>query len=68
VIAKNKSTQARELAIISNKGMQDLEVEIFKWLMDRGLGMDEDSEQRTPLDIAAANGHTGILKLFKRSG
>ena len=42
-------------------------VEMFKYFMELGLDpMAEDGQQRTSLDIAAACGNVGILKLFER--
>lgn len=39
----------------------------FKYLMTKGLDVAaEDNRRRTPLDIAAAFGHTEILALFKK--
>ena len=65
VIAKKPSTGLKD-----SRGFdvnRNPQVEIFKWLMEMGLGIDEDTEQRTPLDIAAASGNMGILELFKRT-
>lgn len=43
------------------------ELEVFKWLMDKGLDPAiEDREQRTPLDLAMAAGNDNILRLFER--
>ncbi|KAK4693737.1 hypothetical protein P7C71_g3715, partial [Lecanoromycetidae sp. Uapishka_2] len=51
------------------RGEKDLEVEIFQWLMAKGLDpTSEDDEQRTPLDLAAAAGNENILRLFERKG
>lgn len=66
VVAKKPYEQSHNLARFNKNGLNP-DVENFKWLMEKGLGMDEDSEQRTPLDVAAASGHTGILELFKRT-
>ena len=42
-------------------------VELFGWLIEQGCKVGwEDCEQRTALDVAAANGNEGILKLFQR--
>ena len=60
VVAKRNFAHAR------GQG-ENPDVETFKWLMKKGLDMDEDAEQRTPLDIASASGNTGILELFKRA-
>jgi ankyrin repeat protein len=39
----------------------------FKWLMDKGLDpWEEDKEQRSSLDLAAAAGKKEILEMFKR--
>ena len=66
VIAKKPNSKSQDLARFNKNGMNP-DVEIFMWLMEKGLGMDEDSEQRTPPDVAAASGNTGILELFKRT-
>ena len=66
VIAKKPYELSQNEARFTETG-QNPDVEIFKWLMEKGLGMDEDSEQRTPLDVAAASENPGILELFKRT-
>ena len=46
---------------------KDLEVEIFNWLMEKGLdATSEDDQRRTRLDLAVAAGNGGILSLFER--
>jgi ankyrin repeat protein len=64
VVAKKDSEPQDELGL-DQIARQNPDVEIFKWLMDKGLGIDEDDEQRTPLDVAAASENAGILELFK---
>ena len=47
--------------------VQEATMELFSWLMERGCDVSwEDYEQRTALDVAAACGSVGILRLFKR--
>jgi ankyrin repeat protein len=67
VVAGKNFAQAQNLGRFNKDGWQNPDVEIFEWLMEKGLGLDEDAEQRTPLDIAAASGNVGILELFKRT-
>ena len=46
---------------------KDLQVEMFKWLIKKGLdSTSEDVEQRTPVDLAVAAENHGILSLFER--
>lgn len=59
-VAKHKSA-------VEKDGVVGMEVQIFRYLMEKGLDpMLEDGEQRSSLDVAMASGSVGILEIFKR--
>jgi ankyrin repeat protein len=65
VLAKKKYS---ELPPMWKEEGESKEVKVFRWLMEKGLDpMDEDEEQKTTLDLAAASGNMEILGLFQRS-